>query len=616
MTRTPAARVLTLALLAACGDKSDDSASRETDTTDDTGASADDTGAPADDTGEGDTHEPPDTDRDGDGHDDRGAGGDDCDDSNPDIHPGAAERCDGVDNDCDGEVDGSDSVDATTWYADLDGDGYGDEAGAGTPACDAPSGSVADATDCDDSDGAVNPGATEVCDDADVDEDCSGAADDADSGVDASTQTTWYPDADRDGYGDSHDAGTLACEQPGDTVADATDCDDGDDGAYPGATELCDGVQTDCSDPSWTDDAGLASATSTAAGVSFDITSTLAGGTSASPAAVTFGSAYELRICEGTWYANLTLNDDTDLIGVGSNVVLDGGGSGRVLRATTAGKTLSVENLTLQNGTASGSGGCLLAEELTSVSLVDVTVDRCEATYAGAASFEDIPSMTWARVAFTGSIATGNNAGGVAVSGVTSLVGEDVTISDNETVGSGGGMIISGSSTVVDLTDLVMEDNLAPDYGGAIYATAGTLTLDGGSFSGNVADGDGGAMELSNVTADLSDLTFSGNASPCGGAVALYGGVTLTGDTLVFDDNTSTGDSAVGFLTGSDTWTCTDCDFTDNTSDHVALKVASGGTLTITNGDFSGNTSYDVYSGTVYTYGTAATFTCDGSSCY
>jgi hypothetical protein len=107
-------------------------------------------------------------DRDGDGF--TVADGD-CDDADPSIHPGAEERCDGIDNDCDGVLDG-DATDAATWYPDADGDGYGDADG-GIAACEAPSGYVADNSDCDDADAEVNPGATEVCDDG-VDSDCDG----------------------------------------------------------------------------------------------------------------------------------------------------------------------------------------------------------------------------------------------------------------------------------------------------------------------------------------------------------------------------------------------------------------------------------------------------------
>ena len=80
----------------------------------------------------------------------------DCDDADADIHPGARERCDDVDEDCDGEID-EDAVDATTWYGDEDGDGYGSE--EGTALCDPPADSIADHSDCDDANELVYPGA-------------------------------------------------------------------------------------------------------------------------------------------------------------------------------------------------------------------------------------------------------------------------------------------------------------------------------------------------------------------------------------------------------------------------------------------------------------------------
>lgn len=53
---------------------------------------------------------------------------DDCDDDDPSVHPGALEICDGIDGDCDRRDDAIDAVvDIPTWYADLDGDGFGIE---------------------------------------------------------------------------------------------------------------------------------------------------------------------------------------------------------------------------------------------------------------------------------------------------------------------------------------------------------------------------------------------------------------------------------------------------------------------------------------------------------
>jgi hypothetical protein len=161
-----------------------------------------------------------------------------CDDANAAIHPAAIEVCDGADNDCDGVVDEADATDVSTWYLDVDADGYG-TLSSPLIACDKPAGYVADATDCDDASAAVNPGAVEWCNG--IDDDCDGTTDES-SAADAST---WYADADGDSYGDPA-VSTVACDAPADYVADATDCDDGRRLIHPGATEYCNTEDDDC----------------------------------------------------------------------------------------------------------------------------------------------------------------------------------------------------------------------------------------------------------------------------------------------------------------------------------------------------------------------------------
>ena len=162
----------------------------------------------------------------------------DCDDTSRIVFPGASELCDGVDNNCDGDIDEADAIDAIVWYPDLDGDGWGDPVG-GVLSCAPLAGYAERAEDCDDADALVYPGADEWCDG--FDNDCDDAVDEADAGDAA----TWYRDVDADGHGDVGSA-TNACVAPEGYVGAADDCDDGDATVFPGAAERCDGVDQDC----------------------------------------------------------------------------------------------------------------------------------------------------------------------------------------------------------------------------------------------------------------------------------------------------------------------------------------------------------------------------------
>ncbi len=158
----------------------------------------------------------------------------DCNDGNPAIHPGAAEVCDGVDNDCDGQVD--EGLPPVTYYADNDGDSYGNPL-ASVTACARPAGYVSNNGDCNDGNPAIHPGAAEVCDG--VDNDCDGQVDEGLPPV------TYYADNDGDSYGNPL-ASVTACARPAGYVSNNGDCNDGNPAIYPGAAETCDGVDNNC----------------------------------------------------------------------------------------------------------------------------------------------------------------------------------------------------------------------------------------------------------------------------------------------------------------------------------------------------------------------------------
>jgi hypothetical protein len=167
------------------------------------------------------------------------ATGDDCDDTDAAIHPEAAETCNAIDDDCDETID-EDAIDAPLWYADGDGDGFGNR-GSVTTRCTQPAGWSDNGDDCDDTDRDVSPIAEETCNG--IDDDCDALVDAIDPGlVDGST---WYDDYDKDGYGDEATA-VQACTQPNDTVAVAGDCNDAVATIGPDAGEVCDGIDDDC----------------------------------------------------------------------------------------------------------------------------------------------------------------------------------------------------------------------------------------------------------------------------------------------------------------------------------------------------------------------------------
>ena len=168
---------------------------------------------------------------------------DDCDDHDDDIHPEGSELCNGIDEDCNGIAD-NDPIDATIWYLDADGDTFG-QLSETLPSCTQPMNYVLNNTDCDDQDNDVYPDAIEICNNQD--DDC-----DEEFDEEAEDRLMYFIDSDGDGFGDgSAQEGTSmwSCSQPQGYVLNDLDCDDNGENAsdiYPGATEICDGLDNNC----------------------------------------------------------------------------------------------------------------------------------------------------------------------------------------------------------------------------------------------------------------------------------------------------------------------------------------------------------------------------------
>jgi len=156
-------------------------------------------------------------DEDGDSHDAIQFGGDDCDDTDQTRYPGNAEVCDGEDHD-------EDCDPSTFGTRDSDGDGFIDLLCCNDNNC---------GNDCDDYQPDVHPIAPEVCNM--VDDNC-------DTYVDEALLTTYFTDADGDGFGEGAGVDLCPGNYPG-LAANGDDCDDTNAALTPGA-QACTGPTT------------------------------------------------------------------------------------------------------------------------------------------------------------------------------------------------------------------------------------------------------------------------------------------------------------------------------------------------------------------------------------
>jgi hypothetical protein len=482
----------------------------------------------------------------------------DCDDADPAQHPGADEYCNGEDDDCDGMVDEDDALDVATWYADADGDTYGD-AGRSDIDCDQPTGYVADDTDCDDTDPAQYPGATEYCNGED--DDCDGTVDEDD----AFDVSTWYADVDGDTYGDAGNT-DIDCTQPSGYVADSSDCDDSDPAQYPGADEYCNGEDDDC-DGDIDEDGEVLDGDVFYADSDGDGT----GDEGSTIVACSQPSGY----VDNTWDCN-----DSDAT---EPIVVD-----QSTGSTSGPGTLASPYDMVQDGIDAADecvivfpGNYTEAVHMNGTDLEITGVEGSELTMIDAVGTGE-PAFTVemgesSATVITGFTLTGD--GHLEVDsnswGCTSIItctdwyytwcgggfyanGSDPTVVDVQAIGSdlppaststsypdtyytasyGGGMCFIGSLSAV--MDSVVADNYA-DQGGGVYADEfSAVTFDTTELAANLAT-DGGGMEVEGMVGLTNVSSRYNDASSDGGGLYLIGAIADLVNTAFVGDDAGTG---------------------------------------------------------------------------
>ncbi len=400
------------------------------------------------------------SDEDGDGF---SAADGDCDDSDASVYPGARELCNGKDDNCDDIV--------PIEEADADYDSF--------RICD---------DDCDDYDNRVHPGAPEICDEKDSD--CNGVIED-------------FLDQDSDGH----------------SICDG-DCDDEEPLSFPGNIEQCDLVDNDCS--GGIDDIDLdADGYSPCAGggdcddedpdaypvlVDPETTAGVPDGSPEAPFETLEDAVQNLdAICRtvvlmpGTYSVDLDWNDRTLQINGGgvdprSVVLRPAEGADRIITVGDSAK-VSLVNLTLTGGSASGDGGAVYAEQ-GDVELDGVIAQDNRCSGDGGAVAVASGRLTIRDSVFSGNIAE-DDAGAVYVLSGTLVDEGSRYISNSGT--RGGAMLIESSG--VEMVGSFFQDNIAQTNGGAFAMVGGaSMTIEGTTFwSNRASNGTGGAVDFTDV---------------------------------------------------------------------------------------------------------------------
>jgi len=460
---------------------------------------------------------------------------DDCDDGAPGVNPGASEVCDALqtDEDCNGLADAADPgvnpLSWASWWPDIDGDGYGDDLVIPVFACTPPADGnpwVADGTDCDDLDPAVNPAASEVCDAGDVDEDCDGLSDDADPGV-LPPGTLWYLDVDDDGFGDDSDSGILACD-PALRVDNDLDCADLDAGINPDTTEYCNGDDDDCDgiiDDGCISLCPVYVGPSPVAGRGWleDPYPSVATALASRPV-----GCDDILVLPGVYDEALDLNGAAVTIGStdGPEITIFEPSSGSGFEATSGeGPATALDGLTLRG---SGRGVYIVDASPTLTNLI-VEQSSTGLRIEGALSAPSVTDSTFRDNTNTGVVLeagdalitnciiegnSGSDGGGVRLSSpdVSSFAGNTIR---NNTASNGGGVWVEFAFTGI-FENNVIEGNYASTAGGGVYSSSSLVRAN--QILRNSTDGEGGGIYMVGEFATAERNWLEGNSALLTGA--------------------------------------------------------------------------------------------------
>jgi len=268
-----------------------------------------------------------------------------------------------------------------------------------------------------------------------------------------------------------------------------------------------------------------------------------------------------------------------------------------------------------------------------------VTVEPGELRFCGGEWFALITVQGDATLSGRdGAIVNGGDAGTVVTISGHDVVIHDLKITGGNGLGGGGIQCYAPQGASLRLENVAVEGNrvTGPGYGGGIYASGCTTTIEGGTISRNTSGNLAGGLFIGGdipTTATLTGVLVEGNVAP-----STAGILAANQSTVSLTDTVITGNNTVGYggglsLTDS-TGTCTATrkgagGFRGNASSltggGVFMQRVNGDVVRFTSdgcdfgatGTADDNTGGDVslYGGFTAAFGDDATFVCTSAGC-
>jgi len=307
------------------------------------------------------------------------------------------------------------------------------------------------------------------------------------------------------------------------------------------------------------------------------------------------------------------------------NLAVDGNASSRVFHIAS-GKTVSITDLTITNGIASGNrpageGGGIYNDHA-ALALNNCTITSNQAGFGGGI-YNDASSSGYASLTISSSVLTGNSAGFGGATYNDGFDGGDAMLTVNNSTFSGnsadfGGCIFNdsfGGNASLISSDSTFRGNSARNTGGCIYNDVvkgyGTQALNNSSLSNNSAGSSGGSIYSSHgLSFTLNNCAISGNSAQNWGGGIYNDGSQKSAAWLTINSSTLNGNSAAtggGIFNDGEQQGDTHLQISNSTiSENTATYgggIASDGyygfyvAVQISNSTFSGNSASNVGGG-------------------